>query len=96
MHSKVGEIVLVLGEEKNRGIWKNGKVVGHVKGRDGVVRGVKLPHKGHTIERPLQACPLEIRSCIAEEVKDERVEEKATEEKRNEGKPKRNAAMNPL
>ena len=52
-------------------------------------------HKGHTIERPLQAvCPLEIRSCIAEEVKGERVEEDATEERTNEGKPKRHAAMN--
>ena len=92
---KLGEIVLVLGEEKNRGKWKKGKVVSHVKGRDGVVRGVTLLHKGHIIERPLQAvCPLEIRSCIPEEAKDERVEEDATEERRNEEKPKRNAAMN--
>ena len=52
-------------------------------------------HKGHIIERPLQAvCPLAIRSCIAEEVRDERVEVDATEERRNEEKPKRNAAMN--
>ena len=52
-------------------------------------------HKGHTIERPLKAvCPLEIRSCVAEEAIDERVEEKATEEKSNEKKLKRNAAMN--
>ena len=92
---KLGEIVLVLGEEKNRGKWKKGKVVSHVKGRDGVVRGVTLLHKGHIIERPLQAvCPLEIRSCIPEEVKDERVEVDATEERRNEEKPKRNAATN--
>ena len=95
---KLGEIVLVLGEEKNRGKWKRGKVRSHVKGSDGVVRGVTLLHKGHTIERPLQAvCPLEIRSCIAEEVTDERVEEAATEETSNERKPKRserNAAMN--
>ena len=73
-----------LGE--NRGKWKKGKVVSHVQGRDGVVRGVKLLHKGHTIERPLQAVrPLEIRSCIAEEVKGERVEEDATEERTNAG-----------
>ena len=49
----VGEVVLVVGDEKNRGEWK--------KGKDGVVRGVILLHKGHTIERPLQlVCPLEI------------------------------------
>ncbi len=92
---KLGEIVLVLGEEKNRGKWKKGKVVSHVKGKDGIVRGVTLLHKGHTIERPLQAvCPLEIRSCVAEEATDERVEQKATEERSNEKKLKRNAAMN--
>ena len=60
---KVGEIVLVVGDEKNRGEWKKGKVVRLIQGKDGVVRGVTLFRKGHTIERPLQlVCPLEIRS----------------------------------
>ena len=59
---EVGEIVLVVGEEKNRNEWKKGKVLRQVKGKDEVVRGVVLLHKGHTIERPLQlVCPLEIR-----------------------------------
>ena len=58
----VGEVVLVIGDEKNRGEWKKGKVSRLVQGKDGVVRGVILLHKGHTIERPLQlVCPLEIR-----------------------------------
>ena len=61
---KVGEIVLVVGDEKNRGEWKKGKVVRLIEGRDGVVRGVTLLHKGCTIERPLQlVCPLEIRAA---------------------------------
>ena len=60
---KVGEIVLIVGDEKNRGEWKKGKVVRLIEGGDGVVRGVTLLHKGHTIERPLQlVCPLEIRA----------------------------------
>ncbi|KAL9976623.1 hypothetical protein ACROYT_G013945 [Oculina patagonica] len=60
---KVGEIVLVVGDEKNRGEWKKGKVVRLVQGKDGVVRGVTLFRKGHTIERPLQLVrPLEIRA----------------------------------
>ena len=60
---KVGEVVLVVGDEKNRGGWKKGKVVRLIQGKDGVVRGVTLFRKGHTIERPLQlVCPLEIRS----------------------------------
>ena len=58
----VGEVVPVIGDEKNRGEWKKEKVPHLIKGKDGVVRGVILLHKGHTIERPLQlVCPLEIR-----------------------------------
>ena len=58
----VGEVVLVVGDEKNRGEWKKGKVSRLIQGKDGVVRGVTLLLKGHTIERSLQlVCPLEIR-----------------------------------
>ena len=67
---RVGEIVLVLGKEKNRGLWKKGKVLRLILGKDGVVRGVVLRHKGHEIERPIQlVCPLEIRSSEVEKPK---------------------------
>ena len=67
---EVGEIVLVVDENRNRGKWKKAKVVQHVKGRDGVVRGVVLLHKGNKIRRPLQlVCPLKIRSCSKEPAK---------------------------
>ena len=60
----VGEVVLVVGDEKNRGEWKKGNVSCLIQGKDGVVRGVILLHKGHTIERPLQlVCSLEIRGA---------------------------------
>jgi hypothetical protein len=36
---EIGEVVLVMGEEKNRSEWKKGKVLRQVKGKDGVVRG---------------------------------------------------------
>ena len=49
---QVGEVVLVVGDEKNRADWKKGKVVRLVKGQDSVVRGVKILTKGHLIERP--------------------------------------------
>ncbi|PFX16400.1 hypothetical protein AWC38_SpisGene19335 [Stylophora pistillata] len=59
----VGEIVLIIGDAKNRGEWRKGKVVRLIKGKDDVVREVTLLHKGHTIDRPLQlVCPLEIRA----------------------------------
>ena len=61
---ELGEVVLFVGDEKNRGKWKKGKVVNHVTGKDGIVRGVLIQYKEHIIERPLQlVCPLEIRSC---------------------------------
>jgi len=58
----IGEVVLVVADEKNRGEWKKGKVSHLIQGKDGIVRSVILLHKGQTIERPLQLlCPLEIR-----------------------------------
>ena len=63
--------MLIVGDEKNRGEWKKGKVVKNIRGRDDVVRGVKLLHKGHLIERPLSlVCQLEIKgTSVDAEVK---------------------------
>ena len=58
------EIVLIVGDENKRGEGKKGNVVRVTEGRDGVVRGVTLLHKGRTIKRPIQlVCPLEIRAA---------------------------------
>ena len=66
----VGEVVLVIGEEKNRGQWKKGKVLRVIKGRDGILRGVVLLDKRHEIERPIQlVCPLKVRSEEADQTK---------------------------
>ena len=46
-YPEIGEIVLIIGDEKNRGEWKKGRVLRHIRGRDGVVRGVGLLHKGN-------------------------------------------------
>ena len=59
----VGEVVLLVGDERNRRELNKGKIL-HLmlQGRiDGVVQGVVLPHKGCMIERPIQLiCPFEI------------------------------------
>ena len=34
---EVVEVVLVVGEQKNRGIWMKGNALHHIKGRDGIV-----------------------------------------------------------
>ena len=57
-----------MGDEKNRREWKKRRMVRHIQGRDGVIRGVILQHKGHQIERPLRLmCPLEIRRSSSDE-----------------------------
>ena len=57
---------MIVADEKNRGEWKKGKVVRHIRGKDGVVRGLSLLNKGHHIDRPLNlVCSLEIRQAVA-------------------------------
>ena len=89
---EIGEIALVVGEEKNRGHWMKGKVEKLIKGKDNVVRGVILRHKGHLIERPLQAvCPLEIRSDV-DVVQELPAENVAADKAEDTGRVKRRAA----
>lgn len=58
---KIGEIVLIKGEEKDRGQWKIGVIQKLVKGRDGVIRGAKLKTVNGVRERPLQLLyPMEL------------------------------------
>ena len=51
-YPEIGEIVLVFGEEKNRGEWKKSNVVEHIHGRDEVIRAVKLQRNNRLIGRP--------------------------------------------
>ncbi len=61
-HPKEGDIVLIKGEEKNRNKWKIGKVTKLIRGKDKVVRGVKLQCDKATLERPIQLIyPLELK-----------------------------------
>ena len=78
---EVGEMMLVVGEEKNRAEWKRGKVVELIKGKDNAVRGVKILTKGHTIERPLTlVCSLELKETEIEEPKLKETKPKETDE----------------
>lgn len=51
---EIGEMVLIVGDEKNRDEWEKAKAIRYVQGKDAVVRGVVMLYKGHHIERPLQ------------------------------------------
>ena len=71
-----------------------GKVVRYVTGKDGVIRGVILLHKGNYMERPIQlVCPLEIGSETKENSHNaiEEVGVKAIPEKRNKRKAAKDA-----
>ena len=61
---KEGDVVIIKGDEKNRGFWKLGIVTSLIKGKDGIIGGVKLRagRKG-IMERPLRHIyPLELRT----------------------------------
>ena len=60
---KVGDVVLIQSEERNRGKWNIGVVVKLIKGRDGVVRATRLRAGKSYLERAIQQlCPMEL-SC---------------------------------
>ena len=62
---EVGEIVLLQSEAKNRCEWKKGSVTKLIKGKDNIIRGVKLQVGKNEWERPVQAvCPMEIRAHV--------------------------------
>ena len=62
---RVGDVVVIHEDSKKRALWKLGRVVELLKGKDGVVRGAKVKtdskYSGGVIERPLQKLfPLEM------------------------------------
>ena len=60
---KVGDVMIIKGDEKNRGKWKLGIVNEVFPGRDGVVRGVRLRAGKSYLDRAVQHLyPLELSS----------------------------------
>ena len=65
---KVGDVVLIQSEERNRGKWSIGIVVKLIKGRDGVVRGARLRAGKSYLDRAIQhLCPMEL-SCDVRQI----------------------------
>ena len=61
----MGDVVVIHEDNKKRVLWKLGRVVDLLRGKDGVVRGAKVKtdskYSGGIIERPLQKLfPLEM------------------------------------
>ena len=51
---KIGDVMMIKGDEKNKGDWKFGIVKELIAGRDGAVRGAKLRVGNATLERSVQ------------------------------------------
>lgn len=88
MEISVGDVVLIKGDEKNRGKWNIGIVRKLNKGRDGVIRSAKLQTGKSILERALQHMyPMEL-SCQREEDREPKFNLSTPE-----SKPKRNAGV---
>ena len=73
-HPEVGEVVLIVGDSKNRRRWSHGLVCELLKGKDEVVRGVRMVVRNKIWERPIQLiCPLEIKSKMTLEELNKRI-----------------------
>ena len=88
---EVGDVVLIKGEERNRGKWSVGIVEELYEGRDGVVRGAKIKtRKTHIDRAPQHLFPLELHR-----VEDAKVatENNTLDPDAKEFRPRRNAAV---
>ena len=73
-HPEIGEVVLVVGESKNRYQWKHGLVRELLRRKDKEVRGVGMVVKDKVWERPIQLVfPLEIKSTLPAEELNRRI-----------------------
>ena len=83
---KVGDVVIVKNDERNRGKWQLGVIVHLLTGKDGFVRGARLRTGKGFLERAVQLLyPLEL-SCDIEKPK------QALRVEASEFRPRRNAA----
>ena len=65
---KVGDVVIIKTDNKNRGTWPLAVVTGIYPGKDGIVRAVELKTAHGTLERPTQHLyPLELTCDSAKE-----------------------------
>ena len=68
---KEGFVILIKGDDKNKGKWKPGWVDKMFLGPDGIVRAVRLRAGKSFLERPLELLyPLELSCCAAPVIND--------------------------
>ena len=91
---KIGDVMIIKGDERNKGHWKLGIVKELIKGRDGVVRGAKLRTGNATLERAVQHLyPMELQCDDALENVNQASRGKKLSAEAKEFKPRRDAAI---
>ena len=67
MEVAIGDIVLIMGNDKHRGKWNIGIVEELYQGKDNIIRAVKFQSKKTYIEQPVQFLyPHELSWCLEE------------------------------
>ena len=91
---KIGDVMMIKGDEKNRGHWKLGIVKELITGRDGVIRGAKLRAGNATLERAVQHLyPMELQCDDALEKEDHASQDMELNADAKEFRPRRDAAI---
>ena len=91
---KIGDVMLIKGDDKNRGHWKLGIVKELITGRDGVIRGAKLRAGNAILERAVQHLyPMELQCDDALEKEDHASQDMELNADAKEFRPRRDAAI---
>lgn len=94
MTVKLGDVVLIQNPERNRGKWNIGIVNKLIKGRDGVVRAIRLRAGKSYLERAIQHLyPMELSCDQQREEQEERGEASQMNPRAREFPPQRRAAI---
>ena len=91
---KIGHVMMIKGDEKNRGHWKLGFVKELIAGRDGIIRGAKLRAGNATLDRAVQHLyPMELQCNDVLEKEDHASQNMELNADATDFRPRRDAAI---
>jgi len=91
---KIGDVMLIKGDKRNKGHWKLGIIKELIKGRDGVVRGAKLRTGNAILERAVQHLyPMELQCDDALENENRASQDKRLHADAEEFRPRHDAVI---
>ena len=92
MKININDVVMIKGDEKNRGKWKIGIIENIFMGKDNIIRSVRIRTGKSIIERPIQLLyPMELR-CDSKTATRNTQDDKKLNANAEEFQPKKSAA----